>query len=133
MELFMYSYIYFFFFRYLHLFIARGLEEKAMQLIEVCPQKELLDIQNNLGQTALHVATYVNFYKVAAQLVLNGADLEYVDKDGRNVFHLCAERGHLESLEAITRVACQTNQIGKLKLLMNERDFHGKYIIDFVQ
>lgn len=116
-----------FFSRYLHLFIARGLKEKAMQLIEVCPFKELIDIQNNLGQTALHVATYVNFHEVAEQLVMKGADLEYVDKDGRNVFHLCAERGHLESLEAIARATCQTKQIHKLKLLLNERDFHGKY------
>lgn len=114
-------------FRYLHLFIARGLEEKAMQLVEVCPTKEILDIQNNMGQTALHVATYVNFYKVSAQLIQKGADIEYVDKDGRNVFHLCAERGHLESLEAIARLACQTKQISKLKRLLNERDFHGKF------
>lgn len=110
---------------YLHLFIARGLEDKAIQLIEMCPQKELLDIQNNLGQTAMHVATYVNFHQVVTELVRHGAGIEYVDKDGKNVFHLCAERGHVETLEVIVRTACQMKQIEKVKTLLNERDFSG--------
>lgn len=102
------------------------MEEKAIQLVDFCPQREILDIQNNLGQTALHVATYVNFFKVAVELVLHGADLELVDKNGRNVFHLCAQRGHVESLEAIVRAACQSKQIKKVHQLLNERDFYGK-------
>lgn len=110
---------------YLHLFIAQNAAENAMNLIKMCPKKELLDIQNNLGQTAMHVAAYVNFMPVVTSLILHGASIEYVDKDGKNVFHLCAERGHVETLDAIVRTACQMNQIEKVKGLLDERDFTG--------
>lgn len=110
---------------YLHLYIAQGEKDKTMQLIEICPQTNLLDIQNNIGQTALHIATYVNFDQVVSKLMHHGAGIEYVDKDGRNVLHLCAERGHVATLEAIVRTACQTQQVDKVQTLLNERDFAG--------
>lgn len=110
---------------YLHLFIARDLQDNAIQLIELCPQKHLLNIQNDLGQTPLHLAAYVNSHKIVTKLIQHGVALDYVDKDGKNVFHLCAERGHLETLEAVIRMACQTQQIEKMKGLLNDRDFEG--------
>lgn len=110
---------------YLHLFIARGYSDKAVQLVKLCPKRECLDIQNNHGQTAMHVAAYVNLHEVLSQLIYSQADIGYVDKDGKNVFHLCAERGHVESLEAIVQSACQMKQVEKVRKLLNNRDFTG--------
>ena len=58
-------------------------------------------------------------------LIHFGASIELTDKDGKNVFHLCAERGHIESFEAIVRMAYQTGQMQTVFQLLNSRDFEG--------
>lgn len=118
--------VYFFYiFRYLHVFIAKNSVQQAMQLIQLCPEKSWLNIQNDLGQTPLHLASYVNSNDIVMLLIHFGASIELTDKDGKNVFHLCAERGHIESFEAIVRMAYQTGQMQTVFQLLNSRDFEG--------
>uniref|UniRef100_A0A069DUV5 NF-kappa-B inhibitor protein n=1 Tax=Clytia hemisphaerica TaxID=252671 RepID=A0A069DUV5_9CNID len=111
---------------YLHVYIAKNSPDEAMQLIEMCPDKNLLNIQNYLGQTPLHVASYVNLDKVAMSLVHHDANLEIQDRDGKNVFHICAERGHIETLENVIKMACQTNKTNSAWNLLHSTDFEGQ-------
>ena len=92
----------------------------------MCPSNDLLNIQNNLGQTPLHVASYVNLDKVAMCLVHHNANLEIQDRDGKNVFHICAERGHIETLETVIKMAFQTNKTSTAWNLLHSTDFEGK-------
>ena len=115
------------YFRYLHVFIAKNSVQEAQQLIQLCPEKNWLNIQNDLGQTPLHIASYVNSAKIVMFLIQYGANLELTDKDGKNIFHLCAERGHIESFEAIVRMSFQTGQIQTVFQLLNSRDFEGLF------
>jgi len=110
---------------YLHVFIAKNSVQQAIQLIQLCPEKSWLNIRNDLGQTPLHLASYVNSNDIVMLLIHFGASIELTDKDGKNVFHLCAERGHIESFEAIVRMAYQTGQMQTVFQLLNSRDFEG--------
>ncbi|XP_051511602.1 NF-kappa-B inhibitor epsilon-like [Myxocyprinus asiaticus] len=76
----------------LHLAIIHEEQHFAHQLIELFP-RELLDIQNNLYQTPLHLATYLNQHSIVKDLVANGVSLELQDQDGNTPLHVACERG----------------------------------------
>lgn len=99
--------------------------KQAIQLIRLCPETSWLNIQNDIGQAPLHIASYVNSIEIVMALIDFGASIELTDKDGKNVFHLCAERGHVELFEAIVRMAYQKNQMQTVFQLLNSRDFEG--------
>jgi len=110
---------------YLTILLAKNEVLQATQLIEICPRPEYLDIQNNLGQAAIHVAAYLNLAGILHNLILRGAKLDLVDAGGKNVFHICSDRGHLETLNAIVDAGNKTNQVNIMRALLNERDYCG--------
>ncbi|XP_036438099.1 NF-kappa-B inhibitor epsilon [Colossoma macropomum] len=79
----------------LHLAIIHELKPFAHELISLFP-KEVLDIQNNLYQTPMHLAVYLNQPDVVKALVENGACLELQDQDGNTPLHVACEHGRLE-------------------------------------
>ncbi|KAG5846347.1 hypothetical protein ANANG_G00113970 [Anguilla anguilla] len=76
----------------LHLAIIHEEEDFAHQLIELFP-KDILDIQNNLYQTPLHLATYLNSPSVVRRLVEREASLELQDQEGNTPLHLACDQG----------------------------------------
>ncbi|XP_033931959.1 NF-kappa-B inhibitor epsilon [Pseudochaenichthys georgianus] len=86
----------------LHLAIIHEEEFIAKQLIQIFP-KEVLDIQNNLYQTPLHLATYLKLPEVVKQLVEKGAGLELQDQEGNTALHVACQHGQTECATEMTR------------------------------
>ncbi|XP_041815103.1 NF-kappa-B inhibitor epsilon [Chelmon rostratus] len=86
----------------LHLAIIHEDEFIAQQLIQLFP-KEILDIQNNLYQSPLHLATYLNLTDVVKGLVEKGASLELQDQDGNTALHVACQHGQTECATQMTR------------------------------
>ncbi|XP_076021453.1 NF-kappa-B inhibitor epsilon [Genypterus blacodes] len=86
----------------LHLAIIHEDEFIAHQLIRIFP-KDVLDIQNNLYQTPLHLATYLNLPHVVKDLVDKGASLELQDQDGNTALHVACQHGQTDCATEMTR------------------------------
>ncbi|KAK5903359.1 hypothetical protein CgunFtcFv8_007148 [Champsocephalus gunnari] len=86
----------------LHLAIIHEEELISKQLIQIFP-KEVLDIQNNLYQTPLHLATYLKLLEVVKQLVEKGAGLELQDQEGNTALHVACQHGQTECATEMTR------------------------------
>lgn len=86
----------------LHLAIIHEDKFIAQELIQLFP-KEVLDIQNNLYQSPLHLATYLNLIDVVKDLVEKGASLELQDQDGNTALHVACQHGQTECATEMTR------------------------------
>ncbi|KAM9551275.1 NF-kappa-B inhibitor epsilon-like [Salvelinus alpinus] len=86
----------------LHLAIIHEDEHFAHQLIQLFP-KDVLDIQNNLYQTPLHLATYLNLSSVVRVLVESGASLDLQDQEGNTPLHMACEQGWAECATEMIR------------------------------
>uniref|UniRef100_H3DG45 Nuclear factor of kappa light polypeptide gene enhancer in B-cells inhibitor, epsilon n=1 Tax=Tetraodon nigroviridis TaxID=99883 RepID=H3DG45_TETNG len=86
----------------LHLAIIHEEELFAQQLIQLFP-KNVLDIQNNLYQSPLHLATYLNLTPVVRELMEKGASLELQDRDGNTALHVACQQGQTEMAGEMTR------------------------------
>ncbi|CAL8316998.1 unnamed protein product [Boreogadus saida] len=86
----------------LHLAIIHEDQYFAHQLIQWFP-KDVLDIQNNLYQTPLHLATYLSLPSVVQSLVDHGASLELQDRDGNTPLHVACQHGWVECATSMTR------------------------------
>uniref|UniRef100_A0A3Q3KJ45 Uncharacterized protein n=1 Tax=Monopterus albus TaxID=43700 RepID=A0A3Q3KJ45_MONAL len=85
----------------LHLAIIHENDFIAQQLIQLFP-KEVLDIQNNLYQTPLHLATYLNLTDVVKSLVEKGVSLELQDQEGNTALHVACQHGQTECTTKMT-------------------------------
>ncbi|XP_017267260.1 NF-kappa-B inhibitor epsilon [Kryptolebias marmoratus] len=74
----------------------------ALELIHLFP-KEVLDIQNNLYQSPLHLATYLNLTDVVKGLLEKGASLELQDQDGNTALHAACQHGRTDCAAEMTR------------------------------
>ncbi|XP_029985100.1 NF-kappa-B inhibitor epsilon [Sphaeramia orbicularis] len=86
----------------LHLAIIHEEERIAQRLIEIFP-KEVLDIQNNLYQSPLHLATYLNLTEVVKGLVEKGASLQLQDHDGNTALHVACQHGQTQCVSHMTQ------------------------------
>ncbi|XP_069573229.1 NF-kappa-B inhibitor epsilon [Brachyistius frenatus] len=86
----------------LHLAIIHEDKFIAQELIQLFP-KEVLDIQNNLYQSPLHLATYLNLTDVVKGLVGRGVSLDLQDQDGNTALHVACHRGQTECATEMTR------------------------------
>lgn len=86
----------------LHLAIIHEDELIAQQLIQLFPT-EVLDIQNNLYQSPLHLATYLNLTGVVKSLVEKRASLELQDHDGNTALHVACQHGQMLCATEMTR------------------------------
>ncbi|XP_053316100.1 NF-kappa-B inhibitor epsilon [Spea bombifrons] len=80
----------------LHLAVIHSMQELALYFIAVAP-KDVLDIQNDLYQTPLHLAVYLDQVKVVESLVEKGVNLELQDRKGNTALHVACENQHLDS------------------------------------
>lgn len=86
----------------LHLAIIHEEELITQQLIQLFP-KEVLDIQNNLYQSPLHLATYLDLTDVVKSLVEKGASLKLQDQDGNTALHVACQHGQTKCATEMTR------------------------------
>ncbi|KAM8832583.1 NF-kappa-B inhibitor epsilon isoform 2-T2 [Spinachia spinachia] len=86
----------------LHLAIIHEDKFIAQQLMQLFPQ-DVLNIQNNLYQSPLHLATYLNLADVVKGLVDKGASLELQDQEGNTALHVACQHGQTECAAEMTR------------------------------
>lgn len=104
----------------LHLAIIHEDKYFAQQLIEIFP-KEVLDIQNNLYQSALHLATYLNLTEVVKSLVVKGASLDLQDRDGNTALHVACQHGQTECVSHMTQEVSSS----KLAPMLETQNWRG--------
>ncbi|KAM4771550.1 NF-kappa-B inhibitor epsilon [Rhinophrynus dorsalis] len=86
----------------LHLAVIHSMSDIALYFTSLVP-KEVLDIQNDLYQTALHLAVYLGQVQVVEAMVGKGANLELQDRKGDTALHIACENQHLESARILLR------------------------------
>ncbi|XP_053568721.1 NF-kappa-B inhibitor epsilon, partial [Bombina bombina] len=86
--------------RFLHLAVIHCMPHIALYFTSLLP-KEILDIQNDLYQTALHLAVYLNQVKVVQALVWKGANLELQDRRGDTALHVACENQYLDCARSL--------------------------------
>ncbi|XP_065660539.1 E3 ubiquitin-protein ligase mind-bomb isoform X3 [Hydra vulgaris] len=85
--------------------------------------KQNLDIKNKRKSSALHLA--LNQRDILLALICAGADLSVKDNKGHNIFHLIAITQNTEALRIILSFGQRTNQIEKIKELVNSPNYEG--------
>ncbi|XP_076873789.1 NF-kappa-B inhibitor epsilon [Brachyhypopomus gauderio] len=104
----------------LHLLIIHEEESFAHELIKFFP-KEVLDIQNDLSQTPMHLAVYLNQPGVVSALMGKGACPALQDQDGNTPLHVACEHGRLDcATEMIRNVSAI-----ELTYMMNIQNWRG--------
>ncbi|XP_035485982.1 NF-kappa-B inhibitor zeta isoform X1 [Scophthalmus maximus] len=88
---------------YLHIAVAKGRRALAYVLAEKMSQCGSLDMKEHNGQTALQIATATDQHLIVRDLLAHGAQFNTRDSWGRSPLHVCAEKGHFLSLQAIWR------------------------------
>ncbi|XP_029353006.1 NF-kappa-B inhibitor epsilon [Echeneis naucrates] len=104
----------------LHLAIIHEEDVITQCLIEIFP-KEVLDIQNNLYQSPLHLATYLKLTNVVRSLVEKGASLELQDHDGNTALHVACQHGQTDCAREMTKNISPT----KLALILETQNWRG--------
>nr|XP_033811015.1 NF-kappa-B inhibitor beta [Geotrypetes seraphini] len=92
----------------LHLAVIHEHEEFLGTLLRFTENTEFLDLQNDLGQTALHIAVIIGLPTFIKQLLLAGADPCIQEKNGNTALH----------------VACKEEQYTCAQTLLYSTDFH---------
>lgn len=77
-----------------HLAVIHEAPAVLLCCLALLPQ-EVLDIQNNLYQTALHLAVHLDQPRAVRALVLKGASRMLQDRHGDTALHVACQRQHL--------------------------------------
>lgn len=104
----------------LHLAIIHEEQGFAQQLMDLFPH-ELLDIQNNLYQTPLHLATYLNQSFIVKELLARGVSLELQDQEGNTPLHVACEHGLYDCANEMVNVASSN----KLAHVLETQNWRG--------
>ena len=85
----------------LHLAIILMMEELSLQMIKLAESNKMVNVANDLRQTALHLAVITGQHVIVRALVVAGADILAVDTMGNMPLHLAAKNGELECFEQL--------------------------------
>lgn len=77
----------------LHIAVVKGWTRLLVRVIRETPHPDLLDIPNDYGQTALHVAALCSRHHEARLLVVAGATVDARDDAGQTPLHIACRRG----------------------------------------
>jgi len=80
----------------LHVAIIHENEPMALSFINAAEKVYDLSLVNALGQTALHLASYVNMPGVVEALVRRQVALDTRNRDGNTALHLACREGHTD-------------------------------------
>ncbi|CAG9785377.1 unnamed protein product [Diatraea saccharalis] len=108
----------------LHIAAVHGSEKFVGILIHLCPDKSLLNIQNDYRHTPLHLAVMGGYAVVAKMLVIAGASLNARDICGRTPVHIAAETCDVECLKAML-APIEEQPHRKLSSVLNQKDFNA--------
>ncbi|KPJ13325.1 NF-kappa-B inhibitor cactus [Papilio machaon] len=108
----------------LHIASVHGCEKSVGTLIRVCPEKSWLDVANDYGHTALHLAVMSGNAVVTRMLVIAGASLALRDFNGDTPLHLAVAANNKDCIQALLApVQDQPHQ--KLSTVLNQKNYNG--------
>ncbi|XP_035533710.1 NF-kappa-B inhibitor zeta [Morone saxatilis] len=88
---------------FLHIAVAQGRRALVYVLAAHMARCGSVDVKEHNGQTALQLAAATNQHLIIHDLLTHGAQINTRDLWGRSPLHVCAEKGHLLSLQSIWR------------------------------
>ncbi|XP_022065762.2 NF-kappa-B inhibitor zeta [Acanthochromis polyacanthus] len=88
---------------FLHIAVAQGKRALAYVLAAKMAGCGVLDVKEHNGQTALQIAATIDHRLIVQDLLSHGAQINTRDLWGRSPLHVCAEKGHVLSLQSIWR------------------------------
>ncbi|XP_069029101.1 nuclear factor of kappa light polypeptide gene enhancer in B-cells inhibitor, alpha b [Embiotoca jacksoni] len=87
----------------LHLAIIHEAKDYIKTMIDLSKNTDFLDTQNDLRQTALHLAVITNQPDVCHSLLVSGCDPTLVDNSGDTPLHMACRHGNLHCFSVITQ------------------------------
>jgi len=84
----------------LHIAVAQENVAASKSLISQM-NKDGINIKNFSGQTALHLACFVNLHGVIRDLVLHGADVSVIDQQGNTAMHIACNKNLVHIVEIV--------------------------------
>lgn len=76
----------------------------ATSLIRLVPSPNLLDVQNKLGQTALHLTVITGQWRLTRELVLAGANLQCINFKGDTPLHIACDNNNIDCIVSLTKL-----------------------------
>ncbi|XP_028256092.1 NF-kappa-B inhibitor zeta isoform X2 [Parambassis ranga] len=95
---------------FLHIAVAQGRRALAYVLAAKMARCGSLDLKEHNGQTPLQIAAATNQHLIVQDLLSHGAQINTRDFWGRAPLHVCAEKGHVLSLQSIWRTLTGSGQ-----------------------
>ncbi|KAG5851604.1 hypothetical protein ANANG_G00053410 [Anguilla anguilla] len=93
---------------FLHVAVAQGRRALSYVLARKMASLGLLDLKEHNGQTALQVSMAANQHLIVQDLLSMGAQINTMDRWGRSPLHVCAEKGHAQTLQAVHKTLQST-------------------------
>jgi ankyrin repeat protein len=83
-------------------------------------------------QTPLHLAVITKQPYVVNCLMMSGASIDLVDRNGKTALHLACERGDMASIEVLTRPLRSDSKASEevrdcVGRMLDAKDYSGKY------
>ena len=85
----------------LHIAVIHEMREVVYALVKMALHPCLLDIQNDIAQTPLHLAVLTSQPFVLRKLVVAGASLGIRDRNGNTALHLACSAGDVECVKQL--------------------------------
>ncbi|XP_071079107.1 NF-kappa-B inhibitor alpha-like [Haliotis cracherodii] len=90
----------------LHMAIIQLAESIALQLINLAPNHEWLNLVNTLLQTPLHLAVITRQEKIVRRLMAAGASVDVRDLHGNTPLHIATREGYQEIVNHLLKPVC---------------------------
>ncbi|XP_051756370.1 NF-kappa-B inhibitor zeta isoform X2 [Ctenopharyngodon idella] len=88
---------------FLHIAVAQGRRALAFVLARKMAAIDMLDMKEHNHQSAFQVSVAADQHLIAQDLLSLGAEINTMDCWGRSPLHVCAEKGHASTLQAIQK------------------------------
>lgn len=85
----------------LHIGVMQGYLSAVSTIISLIPHPSVLDFQNNLHQTAVHISVLTRQARMTQLLVLSGARIDIQDSNGNTPIHLACQNGDVDCLQSL--------------------------------
>jgi len=85
----------------LHIGVMQGYLSAVSTIISLIPHHSVLDFQNNLHQTALHISVLTRQPRMTQLLVVSGARIDIQDVNGNTPIHLACQNGDVDCLQSL--------------------------------
>jgi len=126
----------------LHYAIMEHKTQLAYHIISLFTHPDYLDIRNKKwSQTALHLACLTGQTKIVRRLIVSGATINLIDREGNSSIHYCCKNGDLNTLRQfftpitkaettnltynVTASGCSNFK----KFILNDKNFEGQNCI----